>query len=115
MPFSGHFVMQGRLLSDVVSSGLATIRPEFESPSIRLDELIGLKSSAGPPSWDSVLDGSVVDTLPLRLSRVECLPSKSGQQRTSVLPGTLDMLILRTLLYGPAQGVMWPEAEESSG
>jgi hypothetical protein len=28
MLFSGHFVMQSRLLSDVVSSGLATIRPE---------------------------------------------------------------------------------------
>jgi hypothetical protein len=25
-PFSGHFVMQGRLLSDVVTSGLATNR-----------------------------------------------------------------------------------------
>ena len=29
---------------------------------------------------------------------------KRAQQRTSVLQGTLDMLILRTLLYGPAHG-----------
>jgi PadR family transcriptional regulator PadR len=30
--------------------------------------------------------------------------AKSTQQRASVLQGTLDMLILRTLLYGPAHG-----------
>ncbi len=29
---------------------------------------------------------------------------KRAPQRTSVLQGTLDMLILRTLLYGPAHG-----------
>ena len=38
----------------------------------------------------------------------------------AVLQGTLDMLILRTLLYGPAHEMMeavaraiWPTAEES--
>src|ERR1700760_2219140 len=46
---------------------------------------------------------------------VECLPSfliedrmssmaKQGQQRIGLLQGTLNMLILRTLLYGPAHG-----------
>src|ERR1700738_4218015 len=46
---------------------------------------------------------------------VECLPSfciggrtssmaKQAQQRANLLQGTLDMLILRTLLYGPAHG-----------
>ena len=29
---------------------------------------------------------------------------KLTQQRTGILQGTLDMLILRTLLYGPAHG-----------
>src|SRR5580693_7965822 len=29
---------------------------------------------------------------------------KQAQQRMAVLQGTLDMLILRTLLYGPAHG-----------
>ena len=29
---------------------------------------------------------------------------KQTQQRTGILQGTLDMLILRTLLYGPAHG-----------
>src|SRR5260370_5090824 len=48
-------------------------------------------------------------------STVECLPStpiggrmstmaKHTRQRANVLQGTLDMLILRTLLYGPAHG-----------
>src|SRR6201994_4108855 len=46
---------------------------------------------------------------------VECLPSiliqgrmssmaKETHQRANLLQGTLDMLILRTLLYGPAHG-----------
>ena len=30
--------------------------------------------------------------------------TKQAQQRVGVLQGTLDMLILRTLLYGPAHG-----------
>ena len=30
--------------------------------------------------------------------------AKQAQQRFGVLQGTLDMLILRTLLYGPAHG-----------
>lgn len=30
--------------------------------------------------------------------------AKETQQRTGLLQGTLDMLILRTLLYGPAHG-----------
>ena len=30
--------------------------------------------------------------------------TKPAQQRAAVLQGTLDMLILRTLLYGPAHG-----------
>ena len=47
--------------------------------------------------------------------------AKQPQPRANLLQGTLDMLILRTLLYGPAHGhymaeavagVMWPTAEE---
>jgi PadR family transcriptional regulator, regulatory protein PadR len=39
------------------------------------------------------------------LLRVERLPwKKQTQRRTGLLQGTLDMLILRTLLYGPARG-----------
>jgi transcriptional regulator len=30
--------------------------------------------------------------------------NKEAQQRNAVLQGTLDMLVLRTLLYGPAHG-----------
>jgi PadR family transcriptional regulator PadR len=30
--------------------------------------------------------------------------TKQTQQRTNLLQGTLDMLVLRTLLYGPAHG-----------
>ncbi|PYU86609.1 MAG: PadR family transcriptional regulator, partial [Acidobacteria bacterium] len=30
--------------------------------------------------------------------------AKHTRQRANVLQGTLDMLILRTLLYGPAHG-----------
>ena len=30
--------------------------------------------------------------------------AKQAQQRVGILQGTLDMLILRTLLYGPAHG-----------
>jgi PadR family transcriptional regulator PadR len=30
--------------------------------------------------------------------------AEQAQQRTNLLQGTLDMLILRTLLYGPAHG-----------
>jgi PadR family transcriptional regulator PadR len=30
--------------------------------------------------------------------------AKKSQERTGLLQGTLDMLILRTLLYGPAHG-----------
>jgi len=30
--------------------------------------------------------------------------TKQAQQRVGILQGTLDMLILRTLLYGPAHG-----------
>jgi PadR family transcriptional regulator PadR len=41
------------------------------------------------------------------LTRVECLLSmtpKNSPSRTELLQGTLDMLILRTLLFGPAHG-----------
>ncbi len=57
----------------------------------------------------------VVLEVGLDKSTVECLPSlpiggrtstmaKNTRQRANVLQGTLDMLILRTLLYGPAHG-----------
>jgi transcriptional regulator len=51
------------------------------------------------------LDEAIVDNLPSlfiegRMSSTE----KRTKQRMAVLQGTLDMLILRTLLYGPAHG-----------
>lgn len=47
--------------------------------------------------------------------------AKQAQQRVNLVQGMLDMLSLRTLLYGPAHGhqieavarVMWHAAEES--
>ncbi len=39
--------------------------------------------------------------------RVECLPAYMGKdltERIELLQGTLDMLVLRTLLFGPAHG-----------
>ena len=69
----------------------------------RLETRIGLKSSTGP-SWDSVLDGSVVDNLPSLCRRSNVFYQKTGTTAGNVLQGTLDMLILRTLLYGPAHG-----------
>src|ERR1700693_1970226 len=36
--------------------------------------------------------------------RQSSLVKQTQQQRTGLLQGTLDMLILRTLLYGPAHG-----------
>src|SRR3989442_7034948 len=32
------------------------------------------------------------------------MPPKETQERVGLMPGTLDMLILRTLLFGPAHG-----------
>jgi hypothetical protein len=58
--------------------------------------------------------------------RVGCLPLRNGHDNAAnVIQGTLDMRILRTSIYGPADGhqwkqmaetvtrVMWPVAEES--
>jgi len=61
------------------------------------------------------MPGIRLANLTLDQSTVECLPSvpiegristmvKKVQQRANVLQGTLDMLILRTLLYGSAHG-----------
>jgi transcriptional regulator len=36
--------------------------------------------------------------------RLSSMTKQAQQQRTALLQGTLDMLILRTLLYGPAHG-----------
>ena len=36
-------------------------------------------------------------------SQVECLPEKSGT-RVTLLQGTLDLLVLRVLLFGPRHG-----------
>ncbi len=47
---------------------------------------------------------SRVSTIEFQL-RVECLPwRKKHNSAANLLQGTLDMLILRTLLYGPAHG-----------
>ena len=35
---------------------------------------------------------------------VECLPMPKHSERIELLQGTLDMLILRTLLFGPSHG-----------
>lgn len=53
----------------------------------------------------SILDASIVDGLPS--FPTEGRPSsmkKQIQQHSNLLLGTLDMLILQTLLYGPAHG-----------
>ena len=59
----------------------------------------------GGSQLKAVLDQLIVDRLPLssnegRLSSM----TKQTQQRSNLLQGTLDMLILRTLFYGPAHG-----------
>ena len=43
---------------------------------------------------------------PSTLFTVECLPCRqhTHRERTELLQGTLDMLILRTLILGPAHG-----------
>lgn len=49
-------------------------------------------------------------TIDSRASTIDCIEgrlssmAKQPQQRVGLLQGTLDMLILRTLLYGPAHG-----------
>lgn len=70
-----------------------------------LDERIGLKASFGTQYRVSILDHSMVESLPSisiegRISTMD----KNMQQRANVLQGTLDMLILRTLVYGSAHG-----------
>jgi PadR family transcriptional regulator PadR len=56
-------------------------------------------------SWNSGLDKTTVEYLPSAPigGRISTM-AKHTRQRASVLQGTLDMLILRTLLYGPAHG-----------
>ena len=45
---------------------------------------------------------ALVDNLPVAL--VDCLPVMAYQNRIEILQGTLDMLILRTLQWGPQHG-----------
>jgi PadR family transcriptional regulator PadR len=85
------------------TSELPTIRPEFTTP--RLDERISLKSPFEKPHSASSLDNrwSTVyhhNQIEGGLSSM----AKQAQQRIGLLQGTLDMLILRTLLHGPAHG-----------
>lgn len=46
----------------------------------------------------------MVEGLPSSQSKVECLPWKKRHPNAQILQGTLDMLLLRTLLYGSAHG-----------
>ncbi len=59
-----------------------------------------------PSCGDFLLDHLIVDCLlSFRVEgRVSSMDKEEEQQRTNLLQGTLDMLILRTLLYGPAHG-----------
>jgi transcriptional regulator len=70
-----------------------------------IHEPIGLKSSIHHPGFSNHLltaNGRMSTIKPIegRMSSME----KQKPQRANLLQGTLDMLILRTLLYGPAHG-----------
>jgi PadR family transcriptional regulator len=69
------------------------------------DECVGMKSSFENPHSASSVDNrqsSVYHRCQIE-GRMSSM-AKQAQQRVGVLQGTLDMLILRTLLYGPAHG-----------
>src|ERR1700683_294580 len=57
-------------------------------------------ASSQSPLYESI--GACLPSLPFegRMSSTE----KQSQQRANLLQGTLDMLVLRTLLFGPAHG-----------
>jgi transcriptional regulator len=66
-----------------------------------------------PAIREWVTDQFQIDQRPLTFdSRMSTIPvegrlssmAKEAQQRVGLLQGTLDMLVLRTLLYGPAHG-----------
>jgi len=49
-------------------------------------------------------NGGRTSTITVQIEGRRSSMAKQTQQRTGLLQGTLDMLILRTLLYGPAHG-----------
>src|SRR5258708_15828150 len=66
---------------------------------------IGLKSSFENPRSASSLDNRWSTVYhPCQIEGRMSSMEKQAQQRVGLLQGTLDMLILRTLLYGPAHG-----------
>jgi PadR family transcriptional regulator, regulatory protein PadR len=70
-----------------------------------LETRIALKSSFDKQTWNLTLDQSVVERLPsFSIEGRTSTMAKNTQQRANVLQGTLDMLILRTLVYGSAHG-----------
>jgi PadR family transcriptional regulator PadR len=74
-------------------------------PKGALNERFVLKSSFDKQTWNLTLDQSAVEHLPSVAieGRISTM-AKNTQQRANVLQGTLDMLILRTLVYGSAHG-----------
>jgi hypothetical protein len=84
---------------------------------------LGLKSSFENPRSASSLDNRKSSVYHRRQfeGRMSSM-AKRAQRPVGILQGTLDMLVLRTLLYGPAHGhrmaeavarVMWAAAEEN--
>jgi PadR family transcriptional regulator, regulatory protein PadR len=54
--------------------------------------------------WSCFLDEVMVDPLPSSIVGRPSSMVNPKQQRASLLQGTLDMLILRTLIHGPSHG-----------
>jgi PadR family transcriptional regulator, regulatory protein PadR len=72
---------------------------------VTVRERVRLKPSFDKHTWNLILDQPTVEHLPSFFikSRISTM-AKNTQQRANVLQGTLDMLILRTLVYGSAHG-----------
>jgi PadR family transcriptional regulator PadR len=71
-----------------------------------MPQRFGLKSTFENPSSTASLDkrwSSVYHRRKIE-GRLSSMAKQTQQQRTGLLQGTLDMLVLRTLLYGPAHG-----------
>ena len=70
-----------------------------------LNEWFAWKSSFDNPHSASFLDSRWSNVYhPCQIEGRMSSMAKQAQQRVGLLQGTLDMLILRTLLYGPAHG-----------
>ncbi len=85
-----------RILSGVGCGGIVTIYPARHS-AINFLSTLGSRAFLDK-RWSSVYHHRESEGRPSSMTK------QTQQQRTGLLQGTLDMLILRTLLYGPAHG-----------